>query len=32
MKQDYYLKTSLQITSLDIAFITAGNSGKRMCC
>jgi hypothetical protein len=32
MKQDYFLKTSLQKTSLEVAFITFGNSGKRMCC
>ena len=32
MKKDYFLKTSLQITSLEVVFTTLGNGEKRMCC
>ncbi len=32
MKQDYFLKTSLQTASLEVDFTTVENSEKRMCC
>ncbi|GEM_PF-1362110 len=32
MKQDYFLKISLQITALKVAFTSLENNEKRMCC
>ncbi|CAM3569699.1 hypothetical protein SPPR111872_08095 [Sphingobacterium prati] len=32
MKQDYFLKISLQINALKVAFISLENNEKRMCC